>query len=1577
MNNRVIKSLFPALVLGVATASLAQNSALNKIPVRAGIIYPASQVTTGGERYVPTPHVFFNLDRNRNFRPALWDFINPRSQTNLSSAMSAQWTSIQTDFGGSGLPSLGSKVAKNSAPYWSVNLDRSTIDDLAEYDLLLLPVSGTLSLGPSEREKLRRFVDQGGILWVSQETVAGKTLDVDVYNSGPVPFSMGFAFGGVALGDFTSPLLTTPNLISESELQMLAVGAQSFRPVVAGDLGTAVDFSQWTTADSANIRPIVGTNPTNQILGLSQLGEGYVVVSTCNLASYINRGYTNSGAVTTNRSYWAATPANDAYANLASRIVVNMIQLRSGFSGRGGGSRRSGSTSVSVSAPPIERFSVGGAPVQDMAIFKGRLVRISGGTLSVYDANPSNDLDNDGNPDDGVADAQQGGADLIWQTNIGAGTSGVACGEATGSPDPDRIFFVNSGGALECYALDQANPASPVALGVAAAPPNGDPNSPRYTPTIHDRLVFVTEKTTVPQANGRVWAVGIDTLTPPASVGGKGYFAVERAYRLVSPSAGATIGYIPIADNSGGTDRVVYVPTLPEALLRRPAGLTSVWLGARGEKPPTIIGLPGGGAGSLILNTRASEQGVPIFEGGGSLGLKITLIDMATGRAFPRSFAQNTIDVNPNINSNGPGVITLTIKPGAVTPSGAPVVFDGVSNVVPPNTNIRLDYTIDWGAPNSGAGPNVGQPENYVRGDVQFSDRSNPTRTIQGNVAMGANGNLFVATGNSALNGGSFYCIAEEGRGTFNVKYRWQLHEAYGGGRPGDQTLQLPLVGGSEPFKYDASIVDYDGVHDLAPILKGILDQPMRGLKFENSPVVRGDTVYVAISARKLFPTPEPYVAAVLAFKANPGPASMTLDLNRSANLQLIQPDLDRTETPTAQVNALSQGQFGQEQTDPTNPASPTRIEIKNFSSSTRGSLANTLACNLPIYVRTGSSADIKVEPEANADDGTYLPGNAASSWNPLKWYVVLNGMYLKSSPVITGNTLYAGGPSYLPDLLDGVFPPVSTQGLMYAMDTAVSPTDLLAPDGTRNAHIPGVPIRSWYRYLTTLTVNAGNISQPPYFKWPQMYGVTSMADVVVRFRQAVLRNVTSINSVVAGDDLVAVGTPATTVGFRRGDFMIADNGRLVRADSTGNALWSTEFTAQGGDEGVETSQVKTRKLTRPWRAYREGASTWVVDSGADRVVRLNAGGIEERAITAMRVDPTHIPSGLSDNAPLKLRIPRDMVTSTSVVSAANNPFTNPQPSEFWRHYLIADQGNFRIIELVDRFSYDPANNRVGGVVNYVDANTGKTEPALGVIFSHSSAELSGKQFAYNSISRLRSTDGTRTLFAFGFGNIEPGLNSFGATTGAAAPLDQRTGNGGVVIYDPQAQTEDLITQMNLPDRSSTLLWNPVSQVWAANASLTAQSRKFVGLSSVTLSYDAAGAIRVMVTDATGVYDMTTTGNVLWALPTSCYKAMRTSGGVPSSANPNGFRPTFARRLENGNVLIVNAYQGEYYNDVSNTPFDGEVLLLDGSLSPGPGARGFSWTSQNFGFDNLTIRFLLPPLNGVRGLQVPVFADQR
>jgi len=247
---------------------------------------------------------------------------------------------------------------------------------------------------------------------------------------------------------------------------------------------------------------------------------------------------------------------------------------------------------------------------------------------------------------------------------------------------------------------------------------------------------------------------------------------------------------------------------------------------------------------------------------------------------------------------------------------------------------------------------------------------------------------------------------------------------------------------------------------------------------------------------------------------------------------------------------------------------------------------------------------------------------------------------------------------------------------------------------------------------------------------------------------------------------------------------------------------------------------------------------------------------------------------------------------------------------------------------------------------------------------------------------------------ALGFGNVEPGQVTFGLD-GTGQQIDRNSGNGGVVIYDG---TQTLvITEFSRPAITANAFLNLVGGVYTFSSPAQPQrQQKITGLNSVTLRYvdDGAGPqLAVMITEASGVYELAQPNPVAqpnvwavrWMLPTEAYRGIRRPrdandkpGAVaPLTANDLannavGFRPAYARRLDSNDVLIVNRYFGETFN---RTAFNGEIFVVDGGFG-GTGAQpGYDLNRYNIGFNSLSVKFELPPVQGIRGIANPLFAE--
>ena len=171
-------------------------------------------------------------------------------------------------------------------------------------------------------------------------------------------------------------------------------------------------------------------------------------------------------------------------------------------------------------------------------------------------------------------------------------------------------------------------------------------------------------------------------------------------------------------------------------------------------------------------------------------------------------------------------------------------------------------------------------------------------------------------------------------------------------------------------------------------------------------------------------------------------------------------------------------------------------------------------------------------------------------------------------------------------------------------------------------------------------------------------------------------------------------------------------------------------------------------------------------------------------------------------------------------------------------------------------------------------------------------------------------------------------------------------GTGGLVIFDSVTPAGNVV--INEIDVNGTM-------------------KKLTGINSVSVRPFAInnGVIdyAIMLTDATGVYEIARNGNtwsVVWMMPNDVYRRVR---GVQ-------LRASAAKRLTNGHVLITNSYFGrtDPGSPGGERDFFGEVTQWLGDT--------YNPLVQNFGFAANQVRLELPPIVGTRGLRNPQFADR-
>jgi hypothetical protein len=1638
------------LTLATTVSVVAQQSyAFRKNDIRAAYFHlqgdhalgtPGSYVFSGG------PHVWFNLDSNRGLKPAGWNFYNPLAQGSLTSERQVFFGSSAANcVGMSGVPVANTPLNKRTVGYWWLNVNELSDEDISQIDVGLLQISRPLvQVRPDDRERLRRFVDKGGLLWI--DLTYGS---FDQTNGGPITFRSQVAPANAnppLNWDVTSPLLRYPNTLTTSEIRTVADGPRfTIEPInrlgilpvdlsIEGANSVApLLYNLGFDGEFGRLRNVTASDGSITVK-YGRIGEGFLVISSRGLSEAINRVGSD-----TNRRFYAAEPAgNTGRVNAASqdgmaasKFVYNLIALAGEATHAGAGPRKNFGGFVDVGAPLLQGWSrqFNGASQQSgtgdqlfrpPVIHKGMAFIAEDDRVIALDADPKSDIDRDGNPDDGLPDLSTGeDYDELFRTApAGSPISSAVCVEvanpATGVPG-DQLLVTTTDGRLLVYGIYDATrrvnssaamaPAATLSqtLGGAATAPANVRNLFPKPPTVHEGIAYVAD--TVNNAGntvGRLWQADLRTLQLVRSIdgGGNPFVYGGTAVGIQQFSGSPTVGYIPIQDNSGGLDKVVYLATEPQTLpSQQTTGLISLWAGARGEKPTSVAQ---SGSDVIIVTRAASNNGLPIYlrntGTGDPLSVRVSLI-RTDGTVYTAGELANVF--NGSV-AQTQGTLTLGLAPSAVWP---PVDID-------PENGVRVDYTIDWGR----AFPTT--TASIERGRLNFPSPAATQRRIVDGVTLSPSGTLYATVSSQNPSGtaspiqnthlGSLFAIREEGRGLFRCAYRWDLNPQFTMTYAGGSTTVPPALPDNDPLQYLAF-----GSFNLNPILGG----PFQSASFQGAPVVRNGEVYVTVSGRKN--NAAAFSTAVLCFKDDASAREIRIGRNIDNGAVLVQPDLARSaqmQNPTT-LSVLTTAYLKFER-EPGEVG--TTIRVENMMNTQRQQVLDSISTSQPVILRIAGQPDQVIDPNMQGD-----------RWSPLKWYTILHGTQSLAPAWATGNTLFVTGSSVLPDVLDGKIPGLTpgfrNYGFIYGIRTDIdvntarrtSQSFSTVPTGFEPVEVVADDQRPYLRQLismdypratgswTASQTSITDIYPSQSYVWPQTprnaeeRGKTTFDDFRIRVNQATLRGSNSATSfgVVGGEGVLLAWNADRIFGFRRINTWVADEGRIGLYDPSGNTLYDSVSGVGTGATAGNTGGAKLFRFGRPTRVYpiNNSGDALVVDTEQNRVARYNPNGTVSRDLFAFTLDSTYIPAGFKTGDPLTFAQPRDATTYVSEVAAASNPFSGARPFESWTHYIIADQGNNRLVEVVDRYEIDGATGNLLGRISE------------GTLLWHSPAAVSGKGYAFNSLSRVQ-VDTNRFVVVAGIGGKAPTRRDTGEPNGGPNQVGDPdsslnrtsdTGNGGVILFDPTlAGGYRVFDSFTTPAVDSSRIWDFSTGAWSVDplASKPATVRPINNLQAVTASVvratgGGAASLAVMITDSSGVYECSTSLvnpaglTTRWMLPNYAFKSLRrfgASGGVPTPDNPFGFFPTYARRIDDDNVIVVNGYVGKTIRPVY-TAYTGEVLQIDGRIDTSVGSlapltydpQGFSPFVVNLGFNTRSIRFRLGPVEGSRGLVLPVFADRR
>ena len=365
--------------------------------IRAGVIAPGASLA------------FYYMDQRLDLKPTGWNFINP---------IAASAPAGSTDY------------IKSTAAYWAVNIANLSFGELTQFDVLFLPLTGAFPSNPDEkrmiREKLRKFVDAGGVLWIEND---GGSLD-DSFFLGRVSFGTGSAAQASAVNP-AHPLVCRPHNLTWDDFNKLG------RNNKAGENNIGLSNQDYF----ANII-VSGANP---IVRAAEYGSGYVVVS----AEAITLGIVNPMGI----NFAQTEDLKLAYNIVAWGSEHNTFHKnarRSGYS-----FNEIGGNLATLWAFQQAPCMVGSSPaiLDDMIYF----VDVNS-VLHAVDLSSVRDRDGDGQSDDGTAayrDQSKGAPyDEVWQAPIGMGTVSSVTATyipSTGGFPLPAIFVAGSSGTVKAY----------------------------------------------------------------------------------------------------------------------------------------------------------------------------------------------------------------------------------------------------------------------------------------------------------------------------------------------------------------------------------------------------------------------------------------------------------------------------------------------------------------------------------------------------------------------------------------------------------------------------------------------------------------------------------------------------------------------------------------------------------------------------------------------------------------------------------------------------------------------------------------------------------------------------------------------------------------------------------------------------------------------------------------------------------------------------------------------------------------------------------------------------------------------
>jgi hypothetical protein len=1543
-------------LVGVVSASMLSAWADGRgyeprtVPVNAGVV-----MFNANDTLVRDVYTFYAMDRRTDLKPLGLSFRNPFAPAGTT---------------------------RNQAAYWLVDVSRLNDNQLARYKILLISRTSWGGMTAEIREKLRRFVDGGGTLWVDmpQQGASGTLFFPEV---APVANRQ-----PINIVNLNHPLLRGYYTLTPAEIANLGLRGRGFG-------GGALNIS----ANRPVLQIVTAVNANTPVIAAATYGSGRIIVSAAGIAAAINAPLmdTDGSVPEQAREYLM-----EAVPDLELKFAYNLVRWAGAGSSDAFNARRANAVADQYGAPlgirwrdSNTQYSLqNGAPV----VYGGLVFVVSGSAqdskLICYDAVPSRDLDGDGRADDGIPDYERGESfDKVWEVNLG------------GQSSPPVVVETPRG--LQVIVLVDTQ--VPQVRGYWALPRDREGRIPREGQLIWS--VDSPEPGSAPTtANGQIPApIVIDNtllLVPSLHQVGTqqsaGFYAVllsdnpdvvrssnvnpNEWYQPRTGNAGnwllpAAAGYVPNYGQGGGNDIVVYFGTTRDVGgtgTNQQEGIQAFWIGAKGEVLTPAINSAGVYQG--YLRSRITGRARYYVPPGGishPLHPRVFRINNTTG-AFD--------DITSLCEFNPPA------EQGRINYSGPITGFTFI-----------VDYYIDWAY-----ATNFNIMFRTFASLPPFSEGSTvPPQRLRG-FTLAPNGVLYITTGTYGTDpntaSGSVIALQEQSpptqqqtRGGSKVLWRWQSHGGYSQIVPGstDPIIVPPSTIYREPNEYFMRFVGQflRFSHDYAPRPNEEPQRQWMNFTFRGAPIYYDGAVYAF--GEGLFgpfglPPTFPYTI-VIALDAEP--EQFVIDLGApiaaTGDVRISQRDYGRS-GPNPITNIVSSLTYSPNSPNPDIKVDFTtgQIRITGFAQADGGGqirlLENVLSLTQPVSINIGGTFNALIDPDINL-------GN----WNNLRWYAVLLGQQLQANPVQVGDVLYLPVSTIRPrerfqgfDTLFGIVG-LATDPYRLQPDLAQYKDQAATfPPFRRSRQDPPLRYQSIVRWpfiddLTEAFEQNGD---------PQEFLREFFRRYVSNFEEG------SISPIAVGDGLLLTTLGGELRAYSRQSTIIADESRLLEVDTAGRVVWSTENTQLDFYTGSIVSSKARYPITPNARVYRYGENELlIVEPERNRVAIIDRAGAEIRTIT--QFIPDRVPlrdtngnitriidlrnesvapnSNYIAGAPTNLRNPTDVTVWTEFVPDDRNPYTYPQPLEYWIHYTITDAGNARVIDIVDRYQADPQTYTVGAPVQHPDLG-----PMLGVLYWMTPSQRLERNYRYVSAQRFEYWDGNTTRIGFATLVQNTAASAFEAT-GMGNRLDPRTPEAGMITLQLIVNGRDqtiYIRRMELPNGQVVPILAPVA----------------IDTNKRSASGQGSAGLYLLVTTSTGVYELQvpltgTVGDTLpvtWMLTNEAYTnhiRTRLSGndladdGNGNLLRPILFKPRQARYLPNGNVLIVNGYNGTTLvrsgNSVVEREFPGEVFELNANAY---NPQGYL-QSDDLGFSNASIVWSTldrPELSGSSQLRKPSSADR-